>query len=82
MSQTVTMLRVSGMTCSNCVRHVGEVLRAISGVASVEVTLETSSVQVDWKVGATANDSALISALKKAGYSLSLIHISEPTRQP
>ena len=79
MSQTVTMLRVSGMTCSNCARHVGEVLRAISGVASVEVTLETSSVQVDWKVGTTANDSALISALKKAGYSST---INRPTDAP
>ena len=51
--QTVT-LEISGMTCGGCVRSVGNVLKALDGVASAEVSLERRSAVVDYdpqKVG-------------------------------
>jgi copper chaperone CopZ len=34
-----SLLRVTGMTCNGCVKHVDAALRAVPGVAAVEVLL-------------------------------------------
>lgn len=51
--QTVT-LGISGMTCGGCVRSVGNVLKALDGVAKAEVSLEKNNAVVNYdpaKVG-------------------------------
>jgi copper chaperone len=48
--QTVT-LEISGMTCGGCVRSVGNVLKALDGVAKADVSLEKRSAVVDYDPG-------------------------------
>jgi copper chaperone len=51
--ETVT-LGISGMTCGGCVRSVGNVLKALDGVAKADVSLEKNNAVVDYdpaKVG-------------------------------
>lgn len=48
--ETVT-LGISGMTCGGCVRSVGNVLKALDGVAKAEVSLEKRSAVVDYDPG-------------------------------
>ena len=61
-------VRVDGMTCNNCVKHVNEALSEIPGVESVEVSLD--------KAGATIRSAEEIdietirTALDEAGYDL------------
>ena len=45
--KTVT-LEISGMTCGGCVRSVGNVLKALDGVAKAEVSLEKNSAVVEY----------------------------------
>ena len=61
----VTTLRITGMSCNNCVRHVGQALRAVVGVADVEVSLPDRA-RVEHSEAAAP--SALIAAVKSAGY--------------
>ena len=63
-----TDLLVSGMTCQNCVRHVGEALRSVPGVAAADVRLDEGAVSIRWKPDAAANPEHLLSALDQAGY--------------
>ncbi|MBI3491107.1 MAG: mercury(II) reductase [Acidobacteria bacterium] len=60
-------LRIEGMTCAGCARHVTQALKSVSGVESVEVG--------DWQTGsavvvadATVSDEALAAAVAAAGY--------------
>ncbi len=48
--QTVT-LGISGMTCGGCVRSVGNVLKALDGVAEAEVSLEKNNAGVEHDPG-------------------------------
>jgi len=48
--QTVTV-GISGMTCGGCVRSVGNVLKALDGVAKAEVSLEKNNAVVDYDPG-------------------------------
>jgi len=48
--QTVT-LGIAGMTCGGCVRSVGNVLKALDGVAKAEVSLENNNAVVDYDPG-------------------------------
>src|ERR1017187_6061308 len=59
---------VAGMTCGNCVRHVTQAIQSISGVQAATVTLETRRANVRWSADSEPNDSAIIQAIKKAGY--------------
>lgn len=43
---TNTLLKISGMTCQNCVRHVKDALLEIPGVESVDVSLEKANAQI------------------------------------
>lgn len=63
-----TDLRVSGMTCNNCVRHVTEALQGVPGVRSVATSLETGRAEVRWTNNQVGNVETLIAALDEAGY--------------
>jgi copper chaperone len=68
--QTVT-LEISGMTCSGCVRSVGNVLKALNGVAKAEVSLEKRCAIVDYdprKVGI----GQLKHSVEEAGFEVTL----------
>jgi copper chaperone len=67
MSTKETLLNVSGMSCSSCVRHVELALREIEGVRGVEVQLREGKVLVKHDAGA-APESELVEALRDAGY--------------
>ena len=40
-------LKVDGMTCANCVRHVGDALRGVPGVHRADVDLKKGEARVD-----------------------------------
>ena len=62
-----TVLKVSGMTCSGCVRSVTNVLKTLPGVADAEVSLEKSEARVTFDP-ACASPAALRQAIEGAGY--------------
>jgi Cu+-exporting ATPase len=63
-----TLLAVGGMNCQNCVRKVTDALQAVPGVQSVSVDLEARRASVRWSANAMGDVSALLAALKAAGY--------------
>lgn len=62
-----TTLAVPDMTCGLCVRHVGDALRRVPGVAGVEVDLRARTARVRHDPG-VAPTPDLIAALDRAGY--------------
>ncbi len=60
----ITTLRVSGMTCNGCVKHVDAALREVPGVTAVEVELASGRAKVVGEAAAAA----LIAAVTNAGY--------------
>ncbi len=58
-----TTLRIIGMTCNGCVRHVDRALRAVPGVTAVEVALPDRATVVG-----DADLAALATAVAAAGY--------------
>jgi len=64
-----TTLRITGMTCNNCVRHVGSALKTVAGVTNVEVSLPDAQAMVDHDDLTTIP--ALIAAVESAGYEAS-----------
>jgi copper chaperone CopZ len=58
-----TLLRIEGMTCSACVRHVEEALRGVAGVTRVEVKIGEARVEHEG-----ASRDAMIEALREDGY--------------
>jgi copper chaperone len=61
------VLEVDGMTCGGCVRSVTNVLKALPGVSTAEVSLEKSQAKVTFDP-ALANAGALRAAVEEAGY--------------
>ncbi len=64
MAETMTY-RVPGMTCDHCEHAVSSELGAVTGVAGVEVDLDTKLVSV---TGEGLDDQALRAAIEEAGY--------------
>jgi copper chaperone CopZ len=60
------LLKVSGMSCGNCVKHVTHALQEINGVEQVDVDLGKGEVVVQGNL--PADSSALINALAEEGY--------------
>jgi Cu+-exporting ATPase len=56
------------MSCNNCARHVTDAIQGVSGVRSATVILDAGRASVHWNSGAGQNVSAVIEAVKKAGY--------------
>lgn len=57
-------LRITGMTCGNCVKHVTQALRAVPGVEAVDVSLERHEAVVQGQ----ADPARLIAAVVEEGY--------------
>ena len=64
--ETITM-KVDGMTCGGCVASVTRVLKAVPGVADVEVTLQPGAAKVTFDPARTGAP-ALRTAVEDAGY--------------
>ena len=60
-----TVLKIGGMTCQNCVRHVREALQKAPGVRSTEVSLEAGRAEVN---GEGLELKALVEAVEREGY--------------
>lgn len=74
MNMKETILKVEGMTCSACVRHVESALRTIDGVGAVEVKLGEGEARVQYD-SSKAPVARLIEAIDDAGYEA---RVSEP----
>lgn len=61
-----TSLVIGGMTCRACVEHVRQALASVSGVASVDVSLEEKRAVLE--LADDAGESALVEAVEAAGY--------------
>jgi len=62
----ITTLRISGMTCNGCVRHVDKALRGVPGVTAVEVNLPEQRAKVVHEDSAPVD--AMVAAVESAGY--------------
>lgn len=60
-------LTVKGMTCMGCVRSVKNVLEPMSGVASVEITLDNGQVVIAFDA-TKSNADQFRAAIQDAGY--------------
>ncbi len=58
---------VKGMTCMGCVKSVKNVLEPISGVASVEITLDNGQVAISYDAAKAGTDQ-FRTAIQDAGY--------------
>jgi P-type Cu+ transporter len=70
---TVTDLRVTGMSCGNCARHVTDALQKVQGVRSASVSLDSQKASVRWESGSSPRTSDLIRAVEGAGYEAEII---------
>ncbi len=65
MSNTV-ILKVEGMSCNNCVKHVTEALEALPGISEIEITLAEGKVA--FRSTGAASEEQIAEALEDAGY--------------
>lgn len=65
MSNTV-ILKVEGMSCNNCVKHVTEALEALPGISEIEITLAEGKVA--FRSTGAASEEQVAEALEDAGY--------------
>lgn len=63
-----TVLRIEGMTCQHCVRHVTRALERVEGVEAVAVDLEAGRAEVRPRAGTRPAPEALVAAVRDAGY--------------
>ncbi len=61
-----TQLRVEGMTCENCVRHVREALERVNGVDDVSLDLTTGQATVEHADAVPSERLALV--IENEGY--------------
>jgi copper ion binding protein len=61
-----TILKIEGMTCEHCVKHVTEALKSITGVSSAKVSLKHKNAEVKHDDGVTIE--AMKAAVVEAGY--------------
>jgi Cu+-exporting ATPase len=80
-STTTTELRVSGMTCNNCARHVTEAIQGVAGVQSASVSLQNAAANVRWNSADAKNLPAVLTAVSKAGYEAKEISSDENNDQ-
>jgi len=64
----LTRLRVDGMTCNNCARHVTEAGQGVPGVRSATVSLTAKTALIRWDPAVPKNIPAVIAAITQAGY--------------
>lgn len=61
-----TRLKIEGMSCNNCVKHVTHALESVAGVETAHVSLETKEALVS--MDASTPKEALVQAVAQAGY--------------
>jgi copper chaperone len=61
------VLKVQGMSCDACVRHVTRALEGMRGVSQVDVSLKQASATVEYEP-AKVDVQALQAAIRDAGY--------------
>jgi copper ion binding protein len=61
-----TTLKIEGMSCEHCVKHVTDALEKLNGVKSATVSLEKKSAVVEH--GEAVSLAALKAAVEEAGY--------------
>ena len=66
MNQHDTVLKVAGMSCGSCVRHITSALQAVPGVSNVSVQLRSGRVEVQHSGQASVDE--LLEAVRDAGY--------------
>ena len=71
MVQTTT-LRVGGMSCGACVRHVRRAIEGMNGVVHVDIEFQANQAVVE-HLPDRVDETALIAAITDAGYSASAI---------
>jgi copper chaperone len=62
-----TLLKVDGMSCPSCIRHIDSALRGLAGVEKIDVNLREGTVLVKHDPP-RAPTNALVEALRDAGY--------------
>ncbi|GAB79333.1 Copper chaperone CopZ [Austwickia chelonae] len=68
---TTTTLKVDGLTCGNCVKHLTEELEAIPGVTAIDIDLVTDGTSTAVVTSdAPLTDAAIAEAVDEAGYDL------------
>lgn len=60
-------LKIGGMTCAGCQKHVGEALKGVPGVAAANVDLAFHRATVTYDPEKAKLDD-LVDAVKKSGY--------------
>jgi copper chaperone len=65
-----TTLKVAGMKCGGCVKSVTGVLQGLTGVSSVEVSLERGEATVEYDAAKVGRD-AMMAAIDDAGFEAS-----------
>ncbi len=73
-------LRVEGMTCASCVRHVETALSGVDGVRSAAVNLATETARVTFEGNAVPLP-LIQDAVKRAGYGVSLLEEAGSSRR-
>ena len=63
----ITTLEILGVSCDTCVRDVTASLNALEGVVHVQVDLERNTAVVE-HLPSYADESALVAAVRRAGY--------------
>ncbi|MDO5679619.1 MAG: heavy metal-associated domain-containing protein [Pelistega sp.] len=65
MSNTV-VLKVEGMSCNNCVKHVTVALEELPGISEIEVNL--AEAKVSFRTTGAASEEQIQEAIEDAGY--------------
>jgi copper chaperone CopZ len=63
-----TVLKIEGMSCDHCVKHVKEALEGTPGVTSAKVNLKDGTAEVEHGGGARLE--AMKAAVEEAGYEI------------
>jgi Cu+-exporting ATPase len=79
-NSTVTELRVTGMTCNNCARHVTEAIQSVANVRSASVTLERKHATVRWN-NETKNVAAVLAAIAGVGFEATEISLEKSSNE-
>ena len=63
-----TIIKVEGMGCENCIRHVTEALEGLSGIQDVRVDLQTG--EVTFENPQSVGMDIISSTIEEAGYQM------------
>ncbi|NQT74296.1 MAG: heavy-metal-associated domain-containing protein [Chloroflexi bacterium] len=63
-----TTIKVSGMSCANCVRHMSEALQGLDGIKDVQIDLPTGEVTFEKVDSVTMDEVATV--VQEAGYQM------------